>query len=292
VRDYRETDADNHRWHGFEFRPGDVIVDAPSKSGTTWSQLLVALLIFDGPRFPDSIGRMSLWLEQRTRPVDEAHAVFALQDHRRFIKSHTPLDGIPMVDEVRYVCVGRDPRDAAVSMIHHSDNVDRERLAELVGDPSVAEFTPPSFSERIDRFLDRDDVPGWNLRFVAHHYSTFWEHRERPNVGLFHFTDYVRDLPGELLRLAALLEIPLGRERAEELAREATLDAARARAAEVVPEAHMGIFKSVEGFLRSGSVGEGASAFTPEQQERYGAILSEAMVPDLVRWVHEGRGDR
>lgn len=79
MREYREPDADNGRWEGFEFRPGDVIVDAPSKSGTTWTQLLAALLIFDGPDFPEPIGRMSLWMEQRTRPVTEAHATFAAQ---------------------------------------------------------------------------------------------------------------------------------------------------------------------------------------------------------------------
>lgn len=291
MRDYREADADNHRWHGFEFRPGDIVVDAPSKSGTTWTQLLVALLVFDGPEFPAPIGQMSLWMEQKTRPVGEAHATLGEQAHRRFIKSHTPLDGVPMRDDVTYVCAGRDPRDAAVSMIHHSDNLDRRRLAELVGDESVADFTPPPFEQRLDRFIDSDEFPGFNLGFLAHHYSTFWDVRERDNVGLFHFADYVRDLPGELLRLAALLGIPLGRERAEELALEASIDRVRSRAADIVPEAHMGIFKSVEGFLRSGSIGEGEAALTGAQQERYDAIVAETMSPDLAAWVHSGAAD-
>lgn len=128
MREYREPDSDNARWDGFEFRPGDVVIAAPSKSGTTWTQLLVALLIFDGTDFPESIGRMSMWMDQRTRTVEEAHAAFAAQTHRRFIKTHTPLDGVPILDQVRYVCVGRDPQDAAISMIHHSDNMDRRRF--------------------------------------------------------------------------------------------------------------------------------------------------------------------
>ena len=90
MREYREPDGDNARWDGFEFRPGDVVIAAPSKSGTTWTQLLVALLIFDGADFPESIGRMSMWMDQRTRTVEEAHAAFAAQTHRRFIKTHTP----------------------------------------------------------------------------------------------------------------------------------------------------------------------------------------------------------
>lgn len=288
MREYREPDADNGRWEGFEFRPGDIIVAAPSKSGTTWTQLLVALLVFDGPVFPEPIGKMSFWMEQATRPAAEAHAMFAAQDHRRFIKSHTPLDGVPMRDDVAYVCAGRDPRDAAVSMIHHSDNMDRERWAELIGDDSAADFSPPPFEQRLDRFIDSEDFPGFNLRFLAHHYATFWDRRDRPNVGLFHFADYLRDLPGQLLRMAALLDIPLGRERAEELALEASIERARSRAADIVPEAHMGIFKSVEGFLRSGSKGEGAASLTPAQQQRYDAIIEMTMAPDLAAWVHTG----
>jgi hypothetical protein len=290
MRDYQEADADNNRWQGFEFRPGDIVVDAPSKSGTTWTQLLVALLVFDGPEFPAPVGEMSLWMELKTRPVEEVFDALAAQTHRRFIKSHTPLDGIPMRDDIVYVCAGRDPRDAAVSMVHHSDNIDRERWAQLMGEESPAEFDPPPFEERLDGWIDSDAFPGFNVRFLAHHYTTFWERRDQPNVGLFHFADYVRDLPGELLRLAALLEIPLGRERAEELAVEASIDRARERANDIVPEAHAGIFKSVEGFLRSGSVGEGAASMTPGQQERYDAIVADTMESDLAAWVHHGSG--
>lgn len=290
MKDYREADADNHRWHGFEFRPGDVIIDAPSKSGTTWTQLLVALLVFDGPDFPAPIGKMSFWMEQKTRPVEEAHAVFAAQTHRRFIKSHTPLDGVPYRDDVVYVCTGRDPRDAAVSMTHHSDNLDRVRLAELIGSPEVADYEPPPFEERIDRFIDGDEAPGWNLRFLAHHYRTFWERRELPNVGLFHFTDLRTDLTAEIQRLAEHLGIHLTPVRAAELADEASLARARSRATEVAPEAHMGLFRDVGGFFRTGAVGEGASLLMPAQAERYGEVVAATMPPDLATWVHGGWG--
>src|SRR5262249_38699700 len=39
------------RWEGFEFRPGDIVISTPKKCGTTWTQMLCALLIFDGPVF-------------------------------------------------------------------------------------------------------------------------------------------------------------------------------------------------------------------------------------------------
>ena len=292
MREYREPDADNTRWNDFEFRPGDIIVAAPSKSGTTWTQLLVALLVFDGPDFPMPVGRMSLWLEQATRPAAEAHATFAAQNHRRFIKSHTPLDGIPMRDDIRYVCVGRDPRDAALSMLHHGENLDRDRLAELIGvDPSVvARSTELTDEDRIDLFIDGEDFPGWNVRFLLHHYSTFWAQRERPNVALFHFDDYLRDLPAELARLAHHLGIAVPRDRAEALAAEAAIDRVRDRAADVAPEAHMGLFKNVSGFFRSGTSGEWRERWTPAQIERYLDLVSATVPDDLAEWIHGGRG--
>lgn len=288
LRRYATENADNARWDGFAFRPGDVVIAAPSKSGTTWTQLLVALLVFDGPDFPEPVGKMSLWMDQKTRPADEAHAIFAAQQHRRFIKTHTPLDGVPVRDGVRFVCVGRDPRDAVVSMLHHSDNLDRARLSELIG----AEFPTPdgSHADRLGRWLDGGSFPDWSARSILEQYRTFWERRHLPNVELFHFADYLADLPGEVMRLADHLEIEITPERAGDLAAEAAIDRARTRADEVVPEAHMLVFKDTAGFLRGGRAGDGVAAMTSEQLERYDRLVA-AMAPEpgLADWIHHGR---
>ncbi|MDD9969068.1 MAG: sulfotransferase domain-containing protein [Myxococcales bacterium] len=286
MRRYQEPDADNARWDGFAFRPGDVIVSAPSKSGTTWTQLLVALLVFDGPEFPAPLGELSPWMEAKFSPLEEVHRLLARQGHRRFIKSHTPLDGLPLHPEVRYVCVGRDPRDAAVSMLHHAANMDRQRVAELVGQTAR---TPEqrSVEEHIDRFIEGDQLPGWNLRSVAHHLHTFWQDRKAPNVELFHFADYLADLPGQLRRLAAHLGIPLSAQRARALAAEASIDTARHRAHEVAPAAKLGIWKDTSRFFRQGGRGEGPRAMTPAQHARYDGQLSDLPVA-FVRWMHEG----
>jgi hypothetical protein len=49
---YRSLVADSARWEGFGLRPGDIVISTPPKCGTTWTQMLCALLIFDGPRSP------------------------------------------------------------------------------------------------------------------------------------------------------------------------------------------------------------------------------------------------
>ncbi len=38
---------DSRRWDGFEFRADDIVISTPPKCGTTWTQMITALLIFD-----------------------------------------------------------------------------------------------------------------------------------------------------------------------------------------------------------------------------------------------------
>lgn len=296
MRQYREHAADNARWEGFEFRPGDIVISTPSKSGTTWTQLLVALLIFDGPDLPAPLGALSPWMDHFVQPVQQVHAALAAQTHRRFIKTHTPLDGIPLRDEVRYVCVGRDPRDAVVSMAHHRANLDRRRYEDLVDAvrPPDIEAPPPSvdrtIEEDFDRFLDRPDepFPAWTIQFFAHHYQTFWDHRDDANVALFHFSDYLADLPREVARLGAHLGLDIDRSHAERLAVHASIDNARGRAAQVAPEANLAIWTRPERFFRSGSSGEWREHMTAAQQAKYDALAADLLPPDLATWVHAG----
>jgi aryl sulfotransferase len=48
MRHYRGGLTDSERWDGFAFRPDDVVISTPSKCGTTWLQMICALLILIG----------------------------------------------------------------------------------------------------------------------------------------------------------------------------------------------------------------------------------------------------
>jgi Sulfotransferase domain len=296
---YRSLVADSARWENFEHRAGDIVISTPSKCGTTWTQMLCALLIFDGPAFPAPLERLSPWLDMLNRPMEEVRATYASQAHRRFIKTHTPLDGLPLRDEVSYVVVGRDPRDVSISMEHHMANMDMDRFLELrtraVGSDDLAEIperTPPSGDphERFRTFVEVDDLGGPpTLASVLHHLSTGWELRAAPNVALFHYADYQVDLPGEMARLAAALGIDLADRRIGELAAEASLERMRERAAEVVPSASLGIWKNTTGFLRAGASGEWQERVTEDDMARYEQRVASLVPPDLAAWAHLGR---
>ena len=93
---YRSADEDSGRWAGFQFRRGDIVISTRSKSGTTWMQMICALLVFQTPDLPAPLGQLSPWLDFLATPLDEVLARLDAQRHRRFIKTHTPLDGIPL----------------------------------------------------------------------------------------------------------------------------------------------------------------------------------------------------
>src|SRR5271157_2371002 len=59
---YRSVDEDSLRWLGFPFRRGDIVISTRSKSGTTWVQMICALLIFQRADLPDSLVQLSPWL--------------------------------------------------------------------------------------------------------------------------------------------------------------------------------------------------------------------------------------
>ncbi|HEX4904477.1 MAG TPA: hypothetical protein VFU93_03425, partial [Acidimicrobiales bacterium] len=65
-RHYQELMSDSARWDGFELREGDIIIDTPVKSGTTWMQMCVALLIFQTPDLPKPMAELSPWLDMLT----------------------------------------------------------------------------------------------------------------------------------------------------------------------------------------------------------------------------------
>jgi hypothetical protein len=272
---YRSLMSDNLRWDALELREGDIVISAPSKCGMTWTQRLVSLLVFDGPDLPGPMSKVSPWLDQTIRPIEEVVATLDAQDHRRFIKTHTPLDGLVLDDRVTYIGVGRDPRDAAVSMLFQQDNMNPDRKQALYQAAMPAHEGSDSPDADVERDLNpREMIQEWmerpvmppegigSLATIFNHFGSVWDRRHQPNVAMFHYADYQADLAGELDRLGRVLGFDLGHDRAEELAGYANLDAMRARASELAPNTTDGFWRSDERFFRAGGHGEWREIFT------------------------------
>jgi hypothetical protein len=292
---------DSARWDGFAFRPGDIVISTSPKSGTTWMQMLCALLVFQTPHLDRPLTEISPWLDQSTAPIEAVRTLLDAQQHRRLIKTHTPFDGLPVDDRVTYVCVGRDPRDVALSMGHHWDNLDMGNVLRLrqqaVGDEDLTPFIeqlqarPDDARARFRWWVDNDDAvtsTASSLRTVVHHVDTFWTQRNRDNVALFHYSDLERDLTGEMRRLAETLGIAIATDRVEELVDAARFDAMRSRAHELAPGSDVGIFRDLESFFHAGHSGQWQAFASPDDLAHYDARLHELASPEISAWLAGG----
>lgn len=161
---YRSPDEDSGRWDGFAFRPGDIVISTRSKHGTTWMQAICALLVFQTPELPGPLAELSPWLDWVGEPRRDVVARLEAQAHRRFLKTHTPLDGLPRDSLATFVVIARHPLDAAVSLYYQGANLDRDRIASLTGthrpDPMAA---PPPLHDWLVDWIDREASPRQEL---------------------------------------------------------------------------------------------------------------------------------
>ena len=63
-----------------------------AKTGTTWTQQIVGKLVFRGAEF-DAFA-ISPWVDFRLHPLDQVMGMLEAQNHRRFLKTHLPLDAL------------------------------------------------------------------------------------------------------------------------------------------------------------------------------------------------------
>jgi aryl sulfotransferase len=293
---YQSPDEDSARWTGFRFRQDDIVISTRSKSGTTWVQMICALLVFQRAELPDTLNRLSPWLDWLVHPREEVYTRLEAQDHRRFIKTHTPLDGLPLDDRATYIVVARHPLDAAVSLYYQSENIDRARLRALTGDPGPPTPTPtparPPLHEWLVRWVARHDDPRSHLDSlpgVLLHYGDAWARRGRPNVVLVHYDDLSDDLEGEMRRVAGLLGIEIAEATWPALVEAATFETMRQSAGTAAPDS-LGVLKDPARFFRRGRSGQGRETLSDAEWAEYKGRAAALASPDMLAWLHHGEG--
>jgi Sulfotransferase domain len=116
---------DSSVWNDFRFRRDDVVIATYAKAGTTWTQQIVAQLIFGG-RAGIDVASLSPWLDLRMPPKEVKLAALEAQRHRRFIKTHLPVDALVFSPAAKYIYIGRDGRDVVWSLYNHHANVNED----------------------------------------------------------------------------------------------------------------------------------------------------------------------
>jgi aryl sulfotransferase len=92
-RELHNHHFDSTIWNDFAFRDDDIIIGTYAKSGTTWTQQIIGQLVFNGAE-DVSVAELSPWLDLRVPPKGVKLPAVEAQTHRRFIKTHLPLDAL------------------------------------------------------------------------------------------------------------------------------------------------------------------------------------------------------
>ena len=210
TREMQTSMIDSTYWNDFEFRDDDIIVGTYQKAGTTWVQQIIAQFVFNGETEGMPVGDISPWLDLRLPPLEAKLPDIIAQKHRRFLKTHLPVDALVYEPKAKYIYIARDGRDIVWSLFndHHAlNNVFYDGIASL---PNFGPLLPRPETEDVREYflawLAGDGHPFWpfweNIR-------TWWETRNLPNMYFLHFQNLVDDLEGTMRKIAAFLDIPI-----------------------------------------------------------------------------------
>jgi aryl sulfotransferase len=294
IRRYETALADSIRWDAYRPRDGDIIVTTAPKCGTTWTQMICALLAH-GPELPAALTQLSPYFDRLGTPVETLMAELDAQPWRRVIKTHTPLDGLPYFENVSYVHCGRDPRDAFLSMMDHMQNTSdaiKAVVRERAGLPANSWFpTDPNacFPVWMTLPIHAWMEDGFPTGSVFHASRTAWPHRGLANLQFLHYRDLRLDLEGEMRQLARFLSLRIAPSAWPALVEAASFSEMKSHADETAPGAHLGDWSSNAAFFARARLDEWKGVLSEANHALYAELAPKRVEPDLRAWLEGGR---
>jgi len=117
---------------------------------------------------------------------------------------------------------------------------------------------------------------------------SWWAIRRLPNVALFHFEDLKRDMPGQMRRLAAFLEIPVDEARWETIVEHCSFEWMKRNADKAAPLG--GTFWDGGGgsFIHKGTNGRWRDVLSPAEVAEYEERARKELGAACARWLAKG----
>lgn len=296
---YQNPQIDSTHWDPYSPRNDDIVISTSLKSGTTWTQGIVSHLIaqsmdghnLDATDLPDIYS--SWWLDWRIRDIEEMYELMNNQQHRRFLKTHLPLDGLPFYSQVKYLVIGRDARDVFMSLWNHYSN-HTDDYYKMVNEDNPSNGDPfPHCPEDIHDFWynwitqgwfewEQEGYPFWGN---MHHTQTWWKYRHLDNIQFFHYADMLANSQGEIKRMAEFLDIDVSDEALFAIVQKTSLSAMRQ-----VGSSNQASFKGGDDtFFFKGTNGRWRDVLSKDELAMYETTKSQVLTPECARWLEQGR---
>lgn len=247
----------------FTFRPDDILIITYPKSGTTWMQEIVPLIMSGGD--PASIETLHNWA--RVPWLEESLACTLNLEERpspRMFSTHFQYDIMPpSFYEVKpkVIYVMRNPKDVLTSAFHYYE---------------ITSFMvkPGPQSEFLQKFLDGKVAFGsW-----FDHVKSWLSAEDKEHIMYISYEELSKDLKDSVTRIAQFLEKSLDTEVIEKIADRCLFKNMKKNKMSnysAVPKEFMDQTKSE--FLRKGVAGDWKNLLTAEETEHFDAVYKDKM---------------
>jgi len=288
-RELHNHHFDSTIWNDLKFRDDDIVISTYAKSGTTWVQQILAQLIFNGKEGME-VAEMSPWVDLRVPPKAVKLPILEAQTHRRFMKTHLPVDALVFSEKAKYIYIGRDGRDVLWSFYHHHSTANEAWYGALnetpgrVGPP----IGPPveSITQYYRDWLNNDGYPIWpfweNVR-------SWWETRNLPNVHLVHFANLKRDMAGEIRRIAEFIDVPIDENKWESILKHCSFQYMKENATKSVPLGGAFWDGGAESFIHKGTNGRWREVLSADDVAEYENRAERELNKECAHWLATGQ---
>lgn len=288
TRDIHNHHMDSTVWDDITLRDDDIIVSTYAKAGTTWMQQMLGQMLF-GPDPALAVAEMSPWVDMRVPPKAVKVPVIEGQTHRRFLKTHLPVDALVFSARAKYIYIGRDGRDVVWSLYNHHANANENWYSALNDTPGRVgpPITPPpgDIRQYWHEWLEKDGFPFWpfweNVR-------SWWGVKDLPNVKLIHFSDLKKDMEGRMRELAEFLDIDVEEEHWDEILEYCSFDWMKQNATMSTPLGGAFWDAGAQVFINRGTNGRWRGTLSEQEVARYEARALQELGPECARWLATG----
>lgn len=241
-------------------RESDIYISSYSRSGTTWTQLLLYQLTTSGAMDFEHLFDVSPWLYYSAL----RNELPAQPPEPRILKTHDAYDFFAPATKGRFIFVYRDGKDVLVSFYHHKIN--------------VKGYTG-SFAQHFKEFIHNEDY-NW-----FYHLRDWAENKNNLPILYIRYESLKQDFDNTVQRIVEFCDLKIDTSILQRSKERTQFAFMKQHASQLGPKpehvycSKTGGYtvKDPSAFIRKGSIGEGEQILTPEQKQIYHAKLDEVL---------------